>query len=845
MALVALACLGAGGFLSMHYPVGPMAAVLAFALAVLVFFRWPDLWLLAVPGLLPLIGFAPWTGWLTFEELDLLVLAAAAAGYARSSLPGLPLPPRGQRGHLISPGSLLLLLLFAVSALVALLRGIHDAGGFAFGWYQGYHEPMNSLRLAKSFFLALLMLPLWWASVARRGEQAATWLATGLSLGLAAASLTTVWERQAFTGLFDFSSDYRTTGMFWEMHVGGAALDGFLTLCVPFAVREVFFARSTRRWAATVACLALAGYACLTTFSRGVYLAVPIAVAVTIACCMLSARRQAAMQAVPSAADADVTKAGAGFLPGIALVALFSASIWWVFPSSGYRGLLALFGAMAVALPLARLMRSFKPVDWVMAAISGVCLVAVAVGIAWLVPKGAYFAYALSMALCIGMLALWHRSPAMGPRRGSAGLAAQLGLAAYVALLAGAVLVARHWGGAGGLTAMLPVALVWLLLSWSSGATPRPLWPATYRWQATALAAMVMVGGTLGVMSGGAYMSGRFSTSETDLDGRFEHWRLGWAMLTTPADQVLGKGLGRFPASYFFAQSAVEHPGDYRLKSEPGNTYLTLGGGKQRYMGWGELLRVSQRIGRPSGPVGVTLMARAARPVSLHLEICQKHLLYNADCLLGGAELKADPAKAGQWQELHLTLKGRDLPASAWYAPRLTVFSIATGTGEGVIDIDNIRMTDGKGRSLLDNGDFSNGLQRWFFSSDRNHMPWHIKSLLMNVLFDQGLIGLALFVLMGVAALWRVLLGSAKDHALAPAIAGGLIGFVVVGLFDSLVDVPRLAFVFYLVLLLGLTVRHGRPNALSRSLRPASAATSQPMPSASTTEVISGVRPGR
>ena len=817
-ALVAVACAALGGWLCLHYPVAPWVASALFAAACAVALRWPDAWLLAVPILLPLIGFAPWTGWITFEELDLLVLATATGGYLRSALGALP-PSKGRRAHLVSPGPLLLMLLFAGSMLLALFRGFDDAGGFVFGWYQGYHEPMNSLRLAKSFFLASLVLPLWWAAVARRGEQAAVWLATGLSLGLAAASLATVWERMAFTGLFDFSSDYRTTAMFWEMHVGGAALDGFLTLCIPFAVREVFVARSTRRWGTAVACLALAGYACLTTFSRGVYLAVPIAVAVTIACCMLSARRTA-RAAARALNGADVSSArGAGeaahharpaFGSGVLLVVLFSAAIWWIFPSSGYRGLLALFGAMAMALPLAALVRGYRPVDWVMAVLGGLVCGSVAFAIGTLLPKGAYLAYGLSAAFSFGMVALQRRSRAMGPRRGSAGLGAQLALSGYIAMLVSTVLVASHWGGGNAMNAMLLVALLFFLLSLVAGALPRPLWPASHRWQATTLAAMVMVGGTLGVMSGGAYMSGRFSTSESDLGTRLTHWTQGWGMLGTPTEQALGKGLGRFPASYFFAPTSVEHPGDYRLKSEAGNTYLTLGGGKQNYMGWGELLRVSQRIAAPKGPVTVQLMARARQPVNLHLEVCEKHLLYNAGCLLGNGTLKE---RLGEWQPVQVVLKGNDLSGGDWYAPRLVAFSIATDTAQGVVDIDMVRMTDGQGRPLLDNGDFSEGLKRWFFSSDRNHMPWHIKSLLMNVLFDQGIVGLTLFVLMGLVAFWRMTAGRGRDHPLAPAIAGSLVGFVVVGLFDSLVDVPRLAFAFYLVLLLGLTVRSARAPA--------------------------------
>jgi len=97
----------------------------------------------------------------------------------------------------------------------------------------------------------------------------------GLALGLIGAALATIWERSAFPGLLDFSSDYRTTALFWEMHVGGAALDGFLALTVPFAMRELVVAKAPWRWALGAIAVLLAGYACLTTFSRGVYFAIP------------------------------------------------------------------------------------------------------------------------------------------------------------------------------------------------------------------------------------------------------------------------------------------------------------------------------------------------------------------------------------------------------------------------------------------------------------------------------------------------------------------------------------------------------------------------------------------
>ena len=811
--LWALALAALGMFLVLHYPVAPWAVSLVFVACCVAFFVWPDSWLIAVPLLLPLIGFAPWTGWITFEELDLLVLAAAVGGYARLAWPLAQAAPVARQPR-SSAGAGLMLLLFAASTLVAMARGFADAGGFSFGWYQGYHEPMNSLRLAKSFFLALLVMPLWRAAVVRRGALAPTWLAMGLMLGLAGASLATVWERMAFVGLFNFSTDYRTTGLFWEMHVGGAALDGFLALLMPFVLRELFVARSHRRWAAVVACLGLAGYACLTTFSRGVYLAVPVGLAVTVALCLLSARRQLRRG---GAAAATVAAPKLSLGAAAVLLVLFGGAILWTFPSSGYRGLLALLGAAAVAMPLAGVLRSFKVVDWMVGLVGGVLFSLALWAGATLDSKGSYIGYGACLLLTLALLLTSRTTVALPGKPVRVGLAAQLALAGFMAVLVGAGLVAQHWGYARGENAMLPVLVGFLLLTLAAGASPKAVWPASTRWHATTWAGMAMVGGIVSIFGGGAYMSERFSTSSSDMDTRVAHWTEGWNMLSAPLDPVLGKGMGRYPASYYLTGVSTAHPGDYRLQSQDGNNYLVLGGGKQQYMGWGEILRVSQRIRSPEGPVTVALRVRTAHELGLHLEVCEKHLLYNGACFLQGTSVKPMP---GVWQDLRIPLAGNALGGGDWYAPRLVVFSIATETPLALLDVDNIQLLGPDGRELLDNGDFSEDMRRWFFSSDRNHLPWHIKNVFMNVLFDQGGVGLLLFSAMLLAALWRVSVGTAKDHPLAPGIGGGLVGFALVGLFDSLVDVPRLAFVFYVVLLLGLTVRQAaapRSPAVSRS----------------------------
>ncbi len=98
----------------------------------------------------------------------------------------------------------------------------------------------------------------------------------GVLLGLAVVSLAVVWERLAFPGLWEFSETYRVTALFWEMHVGGAAIDAYLALTMPFVAWALWSAKTPARWAAAAALALVACYASLMTFSRGVYLAVAV-----------------------------------------------------------------------------------------------------------------------------------------------------------------------------------------------------------------------------------------------------------------------------------------------------------------------------------------------------------------------------------------------------------------------------------------------------------------------------------------------------------------------------------------------------------------------------------------
>lgn len=275
-ALVALGALAAGTVLAAHHPTQPRIALATFVLWCAAAVRWPRLWLFVLPASLPAANFAPWTGWLAFAEFDLVVMGALAAGFAALARPlHVAGPPEAAASNGATSLRLLVPALLCVAAAsLALVRGFTAGGDASISWYDGYTSALNALRVGKSLLCALLLVPLLHHEFRRSPDDPMRRVAAGMLMGTGIVVAAIVWERLAYVGLFDFTQPYRTTALFWEMHVGGAAIDGYLALAWPFAAAAVLRSRTPSRWAASALLVLLVGYACLTTFSRGLYLAV-------------------------------------------------------------------------------------------------------------------------------------------------------------------------------------------------------------------------------------------------------------------------------------------------------------------------------------------------------------------------------------------------------------------------------------------------------------------------------------------------------------------------------------------------------------------------------------------
>src|SRR5206468_5178350 len=147
------------------------------------------------PALLPVLGFATWTGWIAFEEFDLLALGTAAGGYFRLGLHDSSASVRKSSPRV----PWVLAAAFGIWSVFALYRGFVGAGAPMPTWFDGYYDPLNSVRVFKGFAFAALLWPLL-VREQRSGNLATTErFGAGMAAGCAVASSIVVWERLAFT----------------------------------------------------------------------------------------------------------------------------------------------------------------------------------------------------------------------------------------------------------------------------------------------------------------------------------------------------------------------------------------------------------------------------------------------------------------------------------------------------------------------------------------------------------------------------------------------------------------------------------------------------------------------
>lgn len=709
----------------------------AFALASLFL---PAVWLLVLPLVLPLVNLASWSGRLFLEDFDFFVWVAIAAGLWHGVywFPGRPRFTTLPRG---------LILLFLTTHCIALVRGLLPLPEIDGNAFNNYYSHYNALRVGKSLIWAVLLLPPLVFAYSTRRDLARRLFSLGVSLGLIGATIAVLWERGALadlvygngfygkiSGLTDFTSEYRITGLFSEMHTGGEAIDGYLSMSWPIALGLLLVSQGW--WLSGAGLMAVSGglYSALLTFSRGTY---------------------------ASAAVSMLTFA----LPLPANYRRRGGSL-----------------------------RGFWPLAFAVLGSYFVC--------GFLYDKGGYFALVAGMGIWSSGVVLTYLGAYrwFPPVLRNVGLGASflLGFALMMRGLLTSKWVSNSWGDA--LLMSLP-ACIGLLAAGVYAGTRARAWLSLRGFGFTMAFAIAMIMVTVPVTSG-SYIQSRFTTTGGDAGGRVNHWLHAIGLMNSDiGTTVLGMGLGVFPRAYLQGSEGEKSSVTALEVDQDSNTYLAMTNSMD--------LAVGQRVSlQGNEPYVLKFKARSDGVDAAFLfSVCRRLILvpWENECVGSSKVIKGTQWSPQEWQ---FNLGNLGEGVSHFRRPltfKMTYFLYDPKSENNMplheVDIDEVSITDAYGEEYLVNGDFEQGMDLWFPTSDHYHLPLHPKNLWVNVFFEQGLSGLIAFCALVFYGLYRGSRLALSGDGFALSLLSSLMGALTVGVIGTLYDVPRVIFLFFLVLL--------------------------------------------
>lgn len=307
---------------------------------------------------------------------------------------------------------------------------------------------------------------------------------------------------------------------------------------------------------------------------------------------------------------------------------------------------------------------------------------------------------------------------------------------------------------------------------------------------------------SLFVVGGGLWRSGeavrmRFASTAADWNTRVEHWQkiLDVIAASDWKQRYLGHGLGTYPTVIRKASGLPPQP-----IAMIDNHTVKLYAGEQIYLEqW-----IEPHI---EFPITATVNCVKSEDCRVHVLVCRKILLQSFECTQGELLPLASAKSELQFEFPASAPHAMNAGTQLWrrMCPTTFGFSISGAPGE-FVSISNVRVSDARGISLIENGDFQRGSQRWFFTCD-NHLIWRAKNMWLNQAVEMGWLGVAALAVLVFGTLGYMLRGiwiQRQWHAVLSL--WSLLGFLLMGLFGSLLDAPWLLTFFLVVSALSLSL---------------------------------------
>jgi hypothetical protein len=302
------------------------------------------------------------------------------------------------------------------------------------------------------------------------------------------------------------------------------------------------------------------------------------------------------------------------------------------------------------------------------------------------------------------------------------------------------------------------------------------------------------------VLGGDSFMSKRLAATERDFGGRLQHWEQGIGLLKSPDEWLFGIGLGKLPSRLTQGEAGLALPGAFVTHAEDDRRTMLISGPDGAYedQELGGLYALSQRVDLiPGQRYRFAMGVRSEQGAEVLVQVCAVHLLYPASCQR--RHLNISP---GGWRSSASSLSGRFFTVPFWQRAGRGVLSLSVLTPGAKIEVADLQLSAG-GANLLRNAQFLEEGAGWFPAVRSYFLPWHIDNLYLEILIETGLVGLFVFLAIVGRVVWRLFLACRRGDILAPYLLSGIAGLMALGLVVSVFDMPRVATLFGLFLLLG------------------------------------------
>ncbi|MCM2283279.1 MAG: hypothetical protein NDI81_00755 [Desulfobacula sp.] len=714
----------------------------------MILLKFPRFWIFFLPAFLPLVNTAPWSGHVLYEEFDLFILAtisiACWKGYYRID-----------NLKTIDSKIIFFCFLFFLSVSISFVKGLSPVHSLTPDDFSNYLSHYNSVRVARSFIWALLLFPLLHFDIKSDHRIVTTHLFSGFAVGLVGVCIIVFWERgiiwdllngssryDYFRSLLDFSSEYRTTALFSDMNTGGSAIDDYVSLS----------------WA----------------FGLGIYLKYFSAV-----------NNKWSLKHI--------------LIGCLVLIPLFSAL--YVIGTTFTRITYLSFGASAFIFIIGWLV-GIK--DWVTQTniffyLAIILFWGLITGIFFfLYGRGGYISIFAGASGVLGGVMLGGASYYF-PRL--------ISIAGGVFIFMGSIflmvraMITSRWTETPLFEAcIISMIVVWILFSISTGLGRIAALKKKFFVFISIFFPILFVLSLTVPMVSGKRMQTRFSESQRDAGTRFAHYKNVLNVMDTNMDTFFrGMGVGSFPRNFIKNNEKASQIGTYHFVND-GESFLRLKGGKDMAVGQ-RLLPGSLTA---NGRYALQIKARTNTPDSfLSVGICSRNLMDTTDCKFHKFSFKG---LTNQWVEFIISIEENQLKNYKWYSSWPRIFSFYNLNKDVVIDIKDVRLYNDRGENALSNGTFEKGGQRWFSYNEHEHLPWHIKNMMLHLYYEQGMLGLVGFILLLLYAFWKTWPGVKNGQLFSSIIATSLTGITIAGLTGCVLDSPRVALLYYLVLFTALSL---------------------------------------